>query len=270
MRDCMKYINHLGEVIEFGKGSILINENDFRDYEWTYLSENEKITGFKKGIITKELPVIVYGKNAKEIADDIFEKIEKDVVSNKKGKMYVGDYYITGRFITASYEGYTKAYSIEFTLKFVVEEGTWIKEAKKQFYPQEEQDDSVGFDFPMNFPIDFAATGVGYKTWNVDHYTKSHFEMTIYGPCVNPRVLINEYPYQIFTELQKGEYLILSSRENTVIKVLSDSSQENIYNSRQFYPSVFEKIPNGNLEINWSGKFGFDITLYLERSKPKW
>ena len=94
--------------------------------------------------------------------------------------------------------------------------------------------------------------------------------MTIYGPCENPRILINGYPRQIFTSLESNEYLVIDSRDSTVIKHLANGTTVSVYNSRQFQPSIFEKIPSGLLSIDWTGLFGFDVTLFLERSEPKW
>jgi hypothetical protein len=270
MRDQMKFVNHLGEEIEFGKGNVLINENDFRSYQWNNNSKNDKIHEFKQGITHKTLPVIVFGKNALETTNRIFEITEKDVVLKSPGKMYIGDYYLIGYFIAANYSGYTKQNSIEISLKFVSDENMWFKKVKKTFPEQTRVVQKDGLCFPTDFSFDFAADAIGNAKWNVEHYAASNFEMIIYGPCTNPKVLVNGYPYQIFTELESNEYLILDSKNNTVTKYLANGTTANLYNSRQFTPSVFEKIPGGQLTFNWKGNFGFDITLYLERSEPKW
>lgn len=41
MLEQLKYVNHLGEVIEFGKKGTFANSNDLRDYEWTYDSSRK-------------------------------------------------------------------------------------------------------------------------------------------------------------------------------------------------------------------------------------
>jgi hypothetical protein len=33
--------------------------------------------------------------------------------------------------------------------------------------------------------------------------------------------------------------------------------------------SVFEQIPAKSLSLSWPGTFGFDLTLYEERSEPR-
>lgn len=270
MRDQMKFVNHLGEEINFGKGNILINENDFRDYQWEHNSKNDKIYEFKRGITQKALPVIVFGENARKTANQIFEITEKDVVAKSPGRMHIGDYYLIGYFVAANHSGYTKQNSIEISLKFVSDESMWFKKIQKKFYAQTRGVQQEGLDFPTDFEFDFAVDELGHEIWNVDHYAASHFKMHIYGPCVNPRIYINEYPYQINTTLEEKEYLIIDSRGNTVEKYLGNGVRQDIYNSRNFEHSVFEKIPSGKLSVNWIGTFGFDIDLYLERSGPEW
>ena len=42
MLEQLRYVNHLGEVIEFGKKGLFANSNDLRDYEWTYDSDRSR------------------------------------------------------------------------------------------------------------------------------------------------------------------------------------------------------------------------------------
>lgn len=271
MRDRMKFINHIGEIIEFGKNNILINENDFRNYEWTYESKNSKITGFKRGIPKKSLPVTIWGDNARETANNIHDILEKDVVEGIPGKMYIGDYYLSGYFYAGDSSEYTQQKRIVYSMKFVVDNDiAWTKQFKREFLPRTRSEEQKGLDFPTDFEFDFAEEQLGHETLNVDHYAPNHFQMIVYGPCVDPIVYINEYPYQINTTLKESEYLIIDSRKHEVMKYLANGTVEDIYNSREFANSVFEMIPSGKLSINWSGAFGFDIILFLERSEPKW
>ena len=68
--------------------------------------------------------------------------------------------------------------------------------------------------------------------WNVDHYAPCEFLMTIFGPAVEPRIVINGHPYQIYTTLDENEYLQIDSRNNQVIKYLANGIQQDIYDLR--------------------------------------
>ena len=94
--------------------------------------------------------------------------------------------------------------------------------------------------------------------------------MTIYGAVDNPQVTVNDYAYQIMTSLESNEYMQIDSRNNTVLKYLANGVVQNVFDLRNKERSIFEPIPSGNLMVTWSGNFGFDITLFLERSEPVW
>ena len=94
--------------------------------------------------------------------------------------------------------------------------------------------------------------------------------MIVYGPCVNPRILINDQVYEVFTTLESNEYMIIDSRDYTVHKYLANGTVQNLFDNRRLEQSVFEKIPSGLLRINWSGDFGFDLILFLERREARW
>lgn len=107
-------------------------------------------------------------------------------------------------------------------------------------------------------------------SWNIEHPTSSEFRMIVYGPCVNPRILINGYPYEVFTTLDARDYMIIDSQSDTVYKYLNNGTVQNLFHNRGLEHSIFEKIPSGLLNFNWSGDFGFDLTLYLERREAAW
>ena len=93
--------------------------------------------------------------------------------------------------------------------------------------------------------------------------------MTIFGEVGNPRVSVNGHPYQVNVDLAANEYLIIDSRKNTVTKYLANGTTLNVFDKRNKAQSVFEPIPGGTLRLTWPGTFGFDLTLYEERSEPR-
>ena len=88
--------------------------------------------------------------------------------------------------------------------------------------------------------------------------------------CVNPKILINDYPYEFFVTLESREYLIIDSQRRTIRRYLTNGTVQNLFNQRAQKQTVFERIPSGILNINWSGDYGFDLTLFLNRREPPW
>lgn len=81
MLDRIKHVNSNDEVLDFTSLGIYVNSNDLRDFEWQVKSNNNKITGFYKGIVTKTIPFvfIVNNDKADEIKDTFYEHFEIDV-----------------------------------------------------------------------------------------------------------------------------------------------------------------------------------------------
>ena len=49
---------------------------------------------------------------------------------------------------------------------------------------------------PTDYPFELVEEKRGSGVFEIDHIIPSDFEMVIYGPCSNPKVLINGYPYR--------------------------------------------------------------------------
>ena len=94
--------------------------------------------------------------------------------------------------------------------------------------------------------------------------------MVIYGPCVNPKIVVNGYPYEFLVTLETNEYLVADSQRRKVWRYLANGTVQNAFEQRAQEYSVFERIPFGLLNINWSGDYGFDLTLFLNRREPPW
>ena len=146
----------------------------------------------------------------------------------------------------------------------------WVVEATRQFFPQLEETAASGIDFQYDYPFDFAGEKRGIAAWDVDHIIPSEYRMIIYGPCVNPKILINDYPYEFFVTLESREYLIIDSQKRTIRRYLTNGTVQNLFNQRAQKQTVFERIPSGLLNVNWSGDYGFDLTLFLNRREPPW
>lgn len=247
---------------------------DFLDYEKSYTETRSRIRDFKNVLKERYFTITVFGKDEQDYYDNLnflHEVFEKDVANLTPGRLYFQNSYLQCYVIASmKTEWEDTDCMMDNEIRIIPAYQSWIQEETRQFLPQSESAASGGLDFPFDFSFDFAADDSGYEQWNVDHYASSHFKMTIYGPCVNPMILINGYPRQVFVTLEENEYLVIDSRDSTAVKHLANGTTENAYNSRQFHPTIFEKIPGGLLNIDWPGTFGLDVTLFIERSEPRW
>ena len=98
----------------------------------------------------------------------------------------------------------------------------------------------------------------------------TQFRMSIYGPVREPLVMINGCRYYVNVLLEENEYLEINSRVGTIYKTLNDGTKENCFHLREMDNAVFTPISPGRNRVSWSGEYRFDLTIFEERSEPKW
>ena len=202
--------------------------------------------------------------------EKLYKIISVDSETGKYGRLYVNDTFLPCQIYKTKKTGWKGYVYTEVELTFLAPELSWITILNKQFFPQDEPTSANGLDFPFDFPFDFANEKRGSAAFEIDHIIPSDFEMVVYGPCTNPKILINGYPYEVFTTLERGEYLIINSMEQTIIKYLLNGTTANLFDVRGYDYSVFEKIPSGMVAVNWSGGFGIDLSIFVKRREAKW
>lgn len=273
MLEKLIYINHQNESLEFLGQPLLVNENDLHDFAWSITSKNDRISGFKKGIVKKNLPVIIKCNDHEEglkLRNRLFEVCEKDVRLQQYGKLYVGNYYLRC-YVTGSQKSDYRIHGGYMLDKLTIQTDLpeWIKETKTAFGKQ--SGDSGGFlDFFFDFPFDFKNGLVNNEINNTD-FVASNFIITIYGYISNPTLYIAGHEYTVNVDVEAGEYLTIDSVKKEIKLTKNDGTVVNCFNNRNRDSYIFEKIPAGVNEImSPSQNITFDITLLEERSEPKW
>ncbi len=267
--------NHLGQVFNGLENDVYLNYNDLRDYAWEHETLNNRISRFYQSITTRKLPLVVMCQDVKkaiEIKNKLCDMAEVDIHANLPGKIYVGEYYMVG-YITAS----TKAeYLIDkrycrIDLTLTVESPQWMREHTYAFIA--DLDGSIGSehgtDYPYDYQYDYALSLIGRKI-NCNSIGGSEFKLLVYGPAVDPSVIIGNHAYTVKGSLLAGETLLIDSVEKTITLTTATGSRANWYNRRDRANYIFEPIPDGVNTVSWNGDYGFDLTVIEKRSEPRW
>jgi len=275
MLEKITYINHIGEKLEFGKNSLFANENELRDYAYEITEKNNKIAGFKKGIVSKAIPLIMKTQSDAdgiELRNRVFEVFEKDVLTNQYGRFVIGDYYLKCYVTELSKADYlvSRQY-ITFNAVLNTDRPEWIKETPIYFrggtVPGNEH-----LDFNYDFNYDFR-NSVKAGEINNTGITPCNFKIVIYGATINPTIYIGNHAYSVKGEIKQGEFLTILSDGKTKTITLSKENGEKVnwFNNRDKESYIFEKIPVGvNSVAVTDENLNFDVVLLEERSEPKW
>lgn len=276
MKD-ISYVNSRGTKLDLLKPPYLLQTGELFDYEWGYnsvvsYSGQGKITSFSKEIKERPLTLSIlnYSRESYERAIDLFfETVDFDVLNRSPGKLYVGDQYQKCYIITSEKTGWE--YDIELldnTVTYVTEKSVWITE-HPYYFKASEILSTNNKRYPGRYAYRYA-NGLTNTSITNDHYAECNFRLIIYGPCTNPAIYVGGYGYLFKIVLEDGEYLEVDSAAETVTKYMTSGIKVNAFNNRNFADSVFRPIQTGRQEVNWNGRFDFDLILLEERSEPKW
>lgn len=270
-----------GEEIKLAEGHIRahIKSAEFYDYEYE-VEEIELASGIEVGRFrrkSKEYELVLdFRGNQEERADaaEEFLKItNRDIINEKMGRLYFKNHYLNCYVISSEYKNVGRARVVQKTYGIYAPRPVWITEEKRLFQKIVGNSGETGdfLDYEHDYNYDYTMPYSGDVIWQVDHYAPCEYEMIIYGPCVDPRIVINGHIYQVYVTLDENDYLKINSRENSVVQYLANGTQRDLYDYRvKITGSLFDLITPGNVRVVWSGEFGFDLTLFCERSEPRW
>lgn len=271
------YINHKNQKIDLGRPPYQMQVGNVFNFSHKYEGSNFKLKRIYKEITTISTTITISSSDDNDFFDALntfFEVTEADTVSELLGRLYIGEYYLSCNVISSDKSFWKEMFDgVEISVKLLVPYPYWCREETKSFLKYNQKASravggnlSYPFGYPYKYPM---PRNVGFLKNN--HYAPCDFKMIVFGPCTDPAVRINGHLYEVVTTLFEGEYMVIDSRDHTVIRYSIDGEAKSIFNSRNTDSNLFEKIPSGNCSVLWNiDSFGFDITLFQERSEPKW
>lgn len=273
----LKYIASSGREYNLKTDGIRTKTANYHKWNWgadgTALQFGTRVGWFTRDAATYETRLIFnrsYAEN-KALIEALHDDFELDVRNMKTGRIVWGDYYIDCYILSSSTFPDANNIWTDNDLTIYCPYPFWIKEEFKSFSAEADpESESTFLDYPFDYDYDYYKGDSGTAEWVRTHPFASHFKMDVFGPVTNPAVYINGHEYGLYGTIEAGEYVTIDSRAHTVVKTQVNGNKVNMFDLRNKESSIFELIPPGSLEILWSGAFGFDLTIYAERSEPAW
>lgn len=273
MLENFKHVNSKNEVLDFLSMQIYANYNDLRDYQWSYTSSNNKITGFYKGIVKKTIPFVFYvdKEKANEIKNKFYEHFDVDVLNTKQGYFIINDYKYYCYATKSAKSNYLEDKRLlNIKLEITTDNPFWIKETTKSINFESMEGRAVSNILKYTYAYPFTYTGMNSINYTNDSFVESDAIIRIFGACTNPLITINDNVYQINIVLLDGEYLEIDTANRTIYKYSIKGDKTNIFNMRNKLYDVFKKVPSGSLVVGANDKFKVDIVITDKRGEPKW
>ena len=270
MLDRITHTNSNNETLDFTSLGIFVNYNELRDYEWQVKTNNNRITGFYKGVVKKTIPFIfcIDYEKAEAIKNAFYEHFEIDVLRRAMGYFEINGYKYYCYVVKSVKSEYLENKSIlSLDVEITTDDSYWIKET------------TFSADFSLasartvtKYPFTYSFIYSIPKTVSIinESFLDADMIMRIYGSCTNPIVNISGNTYQLYITLNKGEYAEIDTFSKTITKYSPNGTQSNIFNSRNKSYDTFKKIPRGSFDITTVGAEKVDIVLIERRGEPKW
>lgn len=274
------YENHNGEKIALDSWPVVIEDlTTLFESEWDYdISENKsknksEISCFYRAKAQKKITLQVFADSDEEYCE-IMEQLndipEKDIIERTPGKLWCNDYYLECYMVSSKTKNYEDVFcSVDVEKTLIAINPFWVNGHIYTFYSYKAVTSNDNKRYPGRYPYRYANGLSGEYIIN-PFFTSANFKLTIYGPVVKPQVTIGNNTYRVNITLEEKERLEIDTREKTIEKVKAFGERVNAFHNRQKGMDFFRKIPAGRQYIMWTGKFEFDVTLYEERSEPRW
>lgn len=256
----IKYVNNFGESVNLNEYPYKMLISDIFDYDQNIISNENKIIGFTSEFISdRTVSVDVHRtkeKTAFQLVNTLTDIFQKDVLANSPGRLYVDNWYLRCFFSSREMDRWDTAVIISTEYKVSFDKAIWIKEESYYIPPV----DIVG-------EIEFIEVPAVLKN---THFKECDFTLKAHGPFTGVMFYINDNMYYIKTACEEGEYLLLDTRNETIIKMDSSGKETNVYSTQVFELDNFKKIPPGDNTIKYGRHYAMEITIFQERSEPKW
>lgn len=271
------YVNHLGRSVVLNGGGIHLSSEGLADWSIKHEAVNGRVTSFRREPKKITLAaVLAFGSGDDGLAkrNELYEAAVIDVEAEKPGRLYVGEWYITG-YIVASRKDrywYTGA-AAEYEMEFVSARPLWTREHDYSYRSISRE--GVCLVYPHGYPYDYAApSSVGVL--DSPSALPAPARITVFGPASNPRVTIGGNRYEVAAEVPDGGLLIIDGLERKITVRTKHGIEENAFHLRVGKQKIgcgtfaFEPVPPGRSTVSWDGSFGFDAKVFEQRDERRW
>lgn len=267
-----------GSIINFMEGPISAQAPEtLTESGWDYSTISGvnglgRVKRFYKNTQEMSLKISIMTDSAEEfnqIMYDIHRTLDRDVRRLKPGKLWWNGFYKEVFAVETSQEEFEELFeAVERQLMFISVYPYWVRKHFYMFRTITAPSGGLDYDdFDFSFDYDSADT---IKFVNNDCIDQANFELTFYGPCENPSVVIGNHTYEMLIDMTDGEKCVINSARREITKYDEYGQSENVFHLRSRDSYIFEKIPEGPQPVLRSNDVDVELTIYDERGEPEW
>lgn len=210
-----------------------------------------------------------------QTADELRRVADADVTARTPGIFIAQQEWRQRGYILASNPNDIHFGRLSTELKIALLDGAWWRLVSQSFFIDDETTTDEFLDYPHDYPFDYAKRAtIAAVTPSV--LTPSAVHLVVYGPAINPYVIVGDNRYQVNVTVPAGGYLAVDGRDKTIVLTLADGTTRSEFaagvrgSGQGGGEYVFEPIASGTQSVAWDGSFGFDLGWYEEEGEPPW
>lgn len=208
-------------------------------------------------------------------ADALRRVADADVMARTPGTFVAQNEWRQRGYVLASQPSDIHFGRLSTELRIALLDGAWWRLVQRTFAIDTSGGDGAYLDYPFDYEYDYQKTSyTGSVTPSV--LTPSDVYIVVYGPAVNPYVIVGGNRYEVDVTVPAGGYLTVDGRDKTIQLTLADGTVQNAFSygvrggGAGGGSYIFERIPAGTSEVTFDGSFGFDLGWYEEEGEPPW
>ena len=270
-----------GSIINFMESPIFAQSPEtLTSNKWEYSTISGvnglgRVKRFYKDTQDATLKLSIMAETADEFNEVMYKlhrTFDRDIRQLKPGKLWWNGFYKEVFAVETSQDEFEELFeAVEREVTFISVYPYWVKKKTYQYLDLSTNAGSLDYDDTVldydDFDYDLEEL---IEVIENDCIDKANFELTFYGPALNPSITIGNHDYELLTELDSGEYATVNSLTKKIIQYDIYGDAENIFYLRSRDSYIFEPIPEGITTISRDKTLKVDITLFDERGEPEW
>jgi len=216
-----------------------------RGREWSYTLGYRSLTGVSRTAREAELDLTYV--RCPEKVDSTRRLFDADVAAGTPGT-FDADGWTTRAYVVKAEPQTITSTMVETQLTVVLLDGVWRRETTTHHDPR--TDAGSGLDYPHDYPHDYGGMSILDTVANTSGMPQP-IRLTIFGPCVNPYVIIGPNRYEVDATIPAGSRLEIDGTADarTVIMISDTGLRTNLFakavrgTGRGSGTYIFEPLP---------------------------
>lgn len=272
------YVNHLGERVDLGPAEEYhYKRHGLYDAELAYDAESGYVGALRREPREYELPVAIEAKSEEAglaARERLHAVLDADMLSGSPGRVEVGGYAMRAVPVRVARDHWwISDMLLEATVTLLAEDPVWTRELRWEWVPDRSPEAQAGsLDYPMGYPRDYSPNPA-VREVDVDAPGPCPWRITVYGPAVDPYVVIGGNRHQVLASVPDGGLLVADSRDLSIVVRDVDGNETDAFDARirgaeGSGEDMWAPLQPGTSAVSWSNAFGWDLAAYVERSAP--